>query len=132
MATCSNFLLHCMDFRIQQTVDDYLQQHGFMGDCDRVAYGGPCQEHELALHYIDLSIKIHDTKHIILSQHEDCGGYGGTAKWGSVEKEREVLLRDMRSLRKKVLVKHPSARVSMVFVERDGDNWRAVEIQPDE
>ena len=132
MVTCKYFLLHCMDFRIQECIRDYLIQQGHFGDCDRVAYGGPCQEHELALHYIALARKVHNIEHIILSQHEDCGGYGGTERWGSREKEREALLADMHALRRKVLVKYPDRDVSMLFFEMDGDDWKAVEIPPED
>lgn len=129
--TCNNFVLHCMDFRIQQSLHEFKSERGLLGDCDIVAYGGPCQEHELALRYIDLSRRIHKITHVVLSQHEDCGGYGGTERWGSRHKERQVLEHDMQVLRKKVLVKHPAIRVSMVFFERSGDRWQPIEITPD-
>ncbi len=132
MASCKNMIVHCMDFRIQPAIEKWLDEKGYAGDTDRISFAGSCEEKDLVMRMVDLSCRIHGTEHIILTMHEDCGAYGGSAAFESPELERDTLVADMMKVRRLVRNKHPKVAVTTIWIIRHDDTWKLVEVQPEE
>ena len=117
-----------MDFRIQDTLDAWSSDQGFVGDIDRVSVAGSCQSKELALRNIRVGCELHGVKLVILSQHDDCGAYGGHDAFPSLEIEREKLVTDMMAVSKGVLEIFPDVTVMTLYVQESGNSWKIVEV----
>lgn len=78
MSTCHGFVIACMDFRIQQAVDDLIRTLRIqIGDFDRVTVAGGAGNMELLQYHIDLAQRLHHPDTFILTAHDGCG-YGTT------------------------------------------------------
>ena len=128
MAQCNNLILHCMDFRIQDTVDAWIREQGFGGDVDRVSVAGSCKSKELALSNIRVGCELHGLKRVILTQHDGCGAYGGHDAFPSLEIEREKLVADMMEVSKGVREIFPDITVIALHIQQSGDTWKIVEV----
>lgn len=71
---CTNGFVHCMDFRIQPTLERLLADEGVMaGDFDRVSVAGGAGNFEVLRTHLELSKRLHRTHRFLLTVHEDCG-----------------------------------------------------------
>ena len=84
----------CMDYRIWPKALLLLKEK--YGDFDLVSVAGSCKNlnspdqegyRETLLENIRTSMRLHNAKKIILTNHLDCGGYGGSKKFASKEEE---------------------------------------------
>jgi carbonic anhydrase len=128
MPYCENAMLSCMDFRIQEPVNDWIARQGYTGDIDRIVFGGACKHPDLAIQFLKISYDDHRVRNIVLAQHEDCGAYGGHAAFSSLEEEHRVILGDMRALKEKVAATYPEARITTLLVRQVGDSWEITEV----
>ncbi len=72
--TCSDFVVACMDFRIQETVENMLENLGDeYGQFDRVTIAGGAGNLSELITHLKLTVDLHDAKRFILTVHEDCG-----------------------------------------------------------
>ena len=89
---CQAVVIHCIDFRIQEAIHDFLQ--GFHG-VDHISLAGGVKEllekgkESLTFSNLEISSRLHEPKKIILVQHEDCGAYGGSKAFENAQKETE-------------------------------------------
>lgn len=77
-------VLMCMDFRFQKATQQWLEEQGYLGNCDEVVVAGasrdlvaPIEEFhkDALLRQIELSVNLHDPDEIVVIDHQDCGGY---------------------------------------------------------
>lgn len=114
MHSCSALLISCIDFRIQPAVEAWARQNLGPQNYDRVALAGGVKDFPAIMDQIDLSVKLHGIKKVILTNHEDCGAYG---EQGTEEKHR----RDLLSAAAAVTSKYPSLQVETYFVTLFGE-----------
>jgi carbonic anhydrase len=131
MGRCSNLILHCMDYRLQEAIDKWILENKFNGKIDRISIGGPCKDMEFAMKFIKICIEKHGVKNVYLTQHEDCAGYGGHDAFVSRDAEREKLTDDMMDLKANIKLLYPEVRVYTVLMQNDGDEWEMVETDSD-
>lgn len=131
MGRCNNLILHCMDYRLQGTIDKWIQKKGLNSKIDRISIGGPCKDMEFAMKFIKTCIEKHGVKNVFLTQHEDCAGYGGHEAFTSLDSEREKLTDDMMDLKANIKLLFPGVRVYTLLMEHDGDDWEMVETDSD-
>lgn len=70
-----------------------------------------------------LAIEKHGVKNIILTQHEDCGAYGGKTAFASDEAEKAKVVGDMIKAKKALLDKFPDLKVEMFRIKMAGEGW---------
>src|SRR5512138_2338754 len=83
--TCEAVVVHCIDFRLQHFLNDWLTKRFGIQTYDRIAWAGGVREFALIHGQIDISRRLHNVKKAILINHEDCGAYGSIGT-----KERHV------------------------------------------
>jgi carbonic anhydrase len=106
-------VVHCIDFRFQKFHDAWLEKNLGIGKYDRIGMAGAVFDLFSALKQIDVSVRLHAIKKIILLNHEDCGAYGAA---GTPERHAHDLTEA-----KKVLAKlYPDVTVETYYVHLDG------------
>ena len=93
--SCEALIVHCMDYRLQRYLNDWLDKNPGVGNYDRIAIAGGVLDIYPALKHIELAIRLHKIRKVILVNHEDCGAYGlaGTFerhKADLIEAERKI------------------------------------------
>jgi len=73
---CGNAIVHCIDFRFQDYLDEFMHSHGLNGDCDRISLAGGVKDIAVMYKEVEISHKLHHIDRIYLINHQDCGGYG--------------------------------------------------------
>lgn len=134
---CENFILYCMDYRLEGALDEWLNNQGIHLATDQVSVAGACKElaqerslvyrmmervaksfgilspKNLLLKQIELSQKLHGAKRVIILNHTTCGAYGGDDF-----RHKD----DMRKARKLIQKLWPNLEVRLVLmhVKEDG------------
>jgi carbonic anhydrase len=74
--TCQAIVIHCIDFRLQKPLNDWLERRFALSDYDRVSLAGGVFDFYTILKQVEISDRLHKIKKVILINHEDCGAYG--------------------------------------------------------
>lgn len=73
---CEAIIITCIDYRLQEFINDWIYKRFNGRPYDRVALGGGIFDTFYVLRQIEISVKLHHVKKVILINHEDCGAYG--------------------------------------------------------
>jgi carbonic anhydrase len=126
-----------MDFRLHEAIEKWLVIHSYVGDIDLVSVAGACKtfvadpdsvEAGFLFRQIELSHELHGSNRVILTQHEDCGAYGGTAAFASTEDAKKYLVDDMRKLKEKISAKWHGMDVQMLWIYQKDGGWDFEEV----
>ncbi len=93
--SCEVLVIHCMDYRLQKYLNDWLDKNPGTGNYDRVGIAGGVLDIYLVLKHIELSVRLHKIRRVILVNHEDCGAYGPA---GTFERHRADLIEAERKI----------------------------------
>jgi carbonic anhydrase len=69
-------IITCIDHRIQADIEEWISRYFKEESFDRVALGGGIKDLDVILEQIDIAVRLHHIKKVILINHEDCGAYG--------------------------------------------------------
>ncbi len=96
---CESLVLRCMDWRLWSGLEDWFTSSGMaQGGFDLVSVAGAVKsltspsgeaEKEFILKHIKISRDLHHIKRVIIINHTDCGGYGGSQKFSDQQAELE-------------------------------------------
>lgn len=111
--TTQALVVHCMDFRLQKFLDDWLQKELGHGQYDRLSLAGSVFDLEFVLKQVDISKRLHDIQKVILINHEDCGAYGQA---GTPERHAA----DLRQARQRIQAAWPDLEVMLYYLHLDG------------
>lgn len=117
---CDTLLITCIDYRFtaanQEFINDTLK---LRDNYDHVSIPGSIynlvnpETQELLFSKFELSVRLHLIKRIVIISHKDCGGYGGSASFGSEIAERETLTTDLKNARRLLIEKYPTLEVNL-------------------
>src|SRR5258706_4890107 len=111
--SCDALIISCIDFRFQKYIRDWLDKNMSGKTFDYVGYAGATKDMDTVLKQVDISVRLHNIKQVILMHHEDCGAYGAE---GTPEKHRH----DMRNTKTVVRATYPDVQVDMYYLHLDG------------
>jgi hypothetical protein len=107
-------LVCCIDFRFQKHIrkftDEYLKNKTF----DLVGFAGASKSLDVVLIQLDISVRLHQIKQVVLIHHEECGAYGP-------ESTRERHAADLKKARMAILEKWPNLQVDLFYMKLDGE-----------
>ena len=63
-----------------------------------------------------------------MTQHRDCGAYGGTSAFVLPEAEKSKLVGDMFLVKESLRRKHPDLQIAVYWIEKSGEGWEFEEI----
>lgn len=106
-------VITCIDFRFQEYIQEFLETNFQPKTFDRVAWAGGIKNLDQVLGQIDIAVKLHQIKKVILVNHEDCGAYGAQ---GTIEKHTQ----DLKAAKEKVLETYPDLEVETYYLLLDG------------
>lgn len=108
-----SIVITCIDFRFQEVIDKWISQNFSHRTFDRVAFAGGVKSLEIILGQLEISVRLHHIKKVVLINHEDCGAYG---EEGTKEKHAE----DLKASKAKVLKIYPNLEVQTFYLHLDG------------
>lgn len=118
----------CIDYRFWPNVLPMLEKK--YGNFDLIEVAGAAKniaspknsaERIVLLSNIKTSISLHHTTTIILANHQDCGAYGGSKRFKSLEDEKIFHNNELNKARVYVNRHFPGHRVEMIFISRDNE-----------
>ena len=134
--TCNHFLLTCIDFRFHKAIHEWLEKQGMLKDYDLVCLAGSQKSfldedsQPTALKQLAISSRLHEVKRVILIAHQDCGAYGGSKAFGSLEEEFQRYATDLNAAETLIKEKHPNLEVLKMIAKFDeNDNISFQQIQ---
>jgi carbonic anhydrase len=131
-ATTDALLLTCMDYRVMDDAEHYMAGRGMRNKYDHIVLAGsslgaitdkyPAWKQTFWDH-LDIAIKLHDIKTVMLLDHRDCGAYKlilGAAKVADAKIEKETHAVQLKELKSQIGKKHPKLAVEMLLMGLDG------------
>lgn len=112
--SCDALIVTCIDFRIQKFIEDWLNSHLGKGKYDRVAWAGGIFDSAGVIKQVDISVRLHSIKKLILMNHEDCGAYGQA---GTYEKHTY----DLINIKKKICKIHTKLKIETYYIYLNGE-----------
>lgn len=106
-------IVTCIDFRLQEAINNWISQNFAPKTFDRVAFAGGVKNLDIILGQIDIAVRLHHIKKVIFINHEDCGAYG---EEGTPEKHTE----DLSIAKSKVKELYPDLVVKTYYLHLDG------------
>ena len=111
--TCDAIIVSCIDFRFQKYIRKWLDENLGPKTFDYVGYAGGTKDLDTVMKQLDISVRLHDIKQVILMHHENCGAYGD-------ESTPERHATDLRHAREIIKEKYPSLQVDLYYLLLDG------------
>lgn len=93
--SCEALVVHCMDYRLQKYLNDWLDRNPGASQYDRVAIAGGVLDIYPVLKHVELAVRLHKIKKVILVNHEDCLAYGDA---GTMERHKTDLFEADRKI----------------------------------
>lgn len=110
---CDAVVVGCIDFRFKDYMRTFFDSYLVGKQYDTIRFAGATKELFMVLSQIDISVRLHKIKQVVLVHHEDCGAYG---RESTFEKHKEDLLKA-----KKVLHHlYPELVVDVFYMRMDG------------
>lgn len=101
-------VVHCMDFRLQKHLDEWLQREMGHGQYDRLSLAGGVFDLNFVMQQVELSHRLHEIKQVVLINHEDCGAYGAA---GNPERHAA----DLRQAKQRIEAEIPGLEVKLYY-----------------
>ncbi len=126
---CDAAVVWCFDNRFELLLRKLVKRLGIVYyDPIRIAGGtkylaSPDDERErqFVLNQVRISMRLHETRNVILMLHSDCGAYGGLAAFGGdAEKEAENHRAELQRATSYLLSQIPELTVTPYFVDFEG------------
>ena len=126
---CDAAIVWCFDNRFDLAFRKFLKQIGVQySDPIKVAGGAKClaspsqeSDREFVLDQIRTSIRLHETKRVILMLHSDCGAYGGLEAFdGDLQAEADHHRDELKLAKASLAAAIPDIQVDAYFVNFEG------------
>ncbi len=123
------FVVRCLDNRFWKVMKRYIKELRFV-HIDIESFAGAAkvfaspekeEDKDFALREIEKSIRLHETKKVMLFSHHDCGAYGGVAKFGGdKEKEFDFHAAELQKARQVIKNRFSGLGVELYFIDEKG------------
>ena len=110
---CDAMVVACIDFRFQKFIREWTDKELAGKSFDMVGFAGSTKDLDTVMNQIDISVRLHEIKKLVLIHHEECGAYG-------VESTPERHEADLKKAREAVLAKFPDLQVDLYYLKLDG------------
>lgn len=106
-------IITCIDFRFQEYITKWIEDHFEEKTYDRVAFAGGVYDLETILKQVSIADRLHHIKKVVFINHEDCGAYG---EEGTYDRHAH----DLEQAGKEVKEKFPNLGVETYYLHLDG------------
>lgn len=112
--TCNAFVVACIDFRFQKYIKNWLEKNLQNKTYDYVGFAGATKDLETIKKQLDISVRLHHIKEVVLIHHEDCGAYG-------VESTQKRHAADLKKARQIINILYPNLIINLFYLHLDGE-----------
>ncbi|MFZ6036290.1 MAG: carbonic anhydrase [Patescibacteria group bacterium] len=124
---CRALVIHCMDYRLTESIHDFLGSLDLRDQYDEVSLAGAAKGiadgdseiTDVILKQIKTAHDLHGIQDVFLMHHTDCGAYGGRAAFTSANEERERHLADMHRAADVLREQYPDLTYHFVLARID-------------
>ncbi|MCF6155256.1 MAG: hypothetical protein E3K36_08380 [Candidatus Brocadia sp.] len=120
---CDTLAITCIDYRFAVANQEFINETlGLKDNYDHISIPGSIynlvnpETRALFFSKFALSVRLHLINRVVIINHRDCGGYGGSASFGSEIAEYETQTGDLRKARALLIEKYPTLQVDL-FLE---------------
>ena len=110
---CDVLVVHCMDYRLQARLNKWVGSRYGEDNYDRISLAGGVHDYEAVLKYVQLAVKVHSIKRVVLINHEDCRAYG---REDTLQRHKDDLL----DTGHKIETLFPGLKVETYYLHLDG------------
>ena len=126
-------LVTCVDFRFHQPTVEFVKNN-LAGSFDLLTTPGATKNlveanqsaKEIIRVIKEVSLPLHQIKKIILMNHWDCGGYGGSRSFSSIQKEEEKYQEDLKKARGVLKKEFPEMEIIIGYSQLDNNNLKFI------
>jgi len=111
--TCDALVVSCIDFRFQKYIRDWLDKNFEDKTFDYVGVAGGTKDLDTILKQVDVSVRLHEIKQLVLMHHENCGAYG-------IESTPEKHAADLLKAKEIIHKKYPKLKIDLFYILLDG------------
>jgi carbonic anhydrase len=126
--SCEAVVLSCIDFRFWKETADFVEKELGIKSYDFPSLPGAAKAinesngQDLAMSCISVPCELHHAKKIIIINHQDCGAYGGSAKFnGDIEAEQKFHEEELQKAKDIILGKYPNKEYILVYAKLADD-----------
>lgn len=112
--TCDAIIVACIDFRFQKYIKKWLEKNMANKTYDYVGFAGSTKNLDITINQLDISVRLHQIKKVVLIHHEECGAYGAESTH-----DRHAI--DLSKAKKTILEKYPSLKVNLFYLHLNGE-----------
>ena len=117
--SCEAVVLSCIDFRFWKETAEFAEKELGIKSFDFPSLPGGVkainENNDLAMSCISVPCDLHHAQKIILVNHEDCGAYGGSAKFATREDEQKFHEEELRKAKTKIAEKYPDKEIILIY-----------------
>lgn len=122
--SCEAVILSCIDFRFWKETVEFVSQELGIKNFDFPSLPGSAKainegkKNDLAFSCISVPVELHHAQKIVIINHEDCGAYGGSAKFNGDEKsEQEFHEQELKKAKEKILEKYSDREIILIYAK---------------
>lgn len=120
---CRFAAVQCIDFRFRKVTEEYLTQSFGTDSFDLYSWPGAAkkiadlQTRDTYMKDVAVCASLHSAERLLLVSHLDCGAYGGTQAFSSVDEEKKKLSADLCEARDYIRQLFPKLTVELVLLD---------------
>jgi carbonic anhydrase len=121
---CEAVVLSCIDFRFWRETIKFIEEKFKIKDFDFPSLPGAAKAinesagSDISFQCISVPVELHQAQKIIIINHEDCGAYGGSGKFGGDSiAEQKFHEKELKKAKKKILEKYPDREVILIYAK---------------
>lgn len=113
---CDAFVVACIDFRFQKYLKKWLNENMDLQNktYDYIGFAGATKSLDTIMGQLDISVRLHHVKEVVLIHHEECGAYG-------TESSHDRHAEDLNKAKKTILEKYSDLKVDLFYLHLDGE-----------
>lgn len=122
--SCEAVVLSCIDFRFWEETADFVRTELGIKSFDFPSLPGAakaineCTGEDISEKCISVPCDLHHVKKIVVINHQDCGAYGGSAKFnGDEEMEQKFHEDELKKAKEKILAKYPDKEIILIYAK---------------
>lgn len=126
--SCEAVVLTCIDFRFWRETLEFLEKELGLVSFDFPSLPGSAKainesnDETFVFGSISVPIELHHAKKIVIVNHEDCGAYGGSKKFGGdAAAEQNFHETELKKAKEKILEKYSDKEVVLVYAKLTDD-----------
>ena len=125
--SCQTVVLSCIDFRFWREAVEFCDELLETKNYDFPSLPGAAkainesQKDDISLQCISVPFELHDANRIVIINHEDCGAYGGSARFNNPAEEQKFHEKELRQAKEKILNIFPDKEVMLAYARLIGN-----------